>query len=130
MAGIAIGAGAGVICFLAVALKSRMGYDDSLDTFGVHGIGGAFGALATGVFASGAIQAGKTGLLEGNLHQLGVQAIGVLATVVYSVVVSLVLLKVIDAVMGLRVNEENEELGLDLSQHGEAAYDLPTAAAF
>jgi Amt family ammonium transporter len=128
MAALAIGAGAGVACFLAVALKSRMGYDDSLDTFGVHGIGGAFGALATGIFASGAIQAGKTGLLEGNMHQLSIQAVGVLATVVYTVVVSFILLKLVDAVMGLRVNEENEELGLDLSQHGEAAYDMPVAA--
>jgi len=128
LAGMAIGAGAGVVCFLAVALKSRMGYDDSLDTFGVHGVGGAFGALATGVFASAAIQAGKTGLLEGNMHQITIQAVGVLAAVLYSAVVSLVLLKLVDAVLGLRVDERAEELGLDITQHGEAAYDMPLVA--
>ncbi len=124
MAAIAIGAVAGIGCFLAVAAKSRLGYDDSLDTFGVHGVGGTIGALLTGVFASGAIMAGKAGLLEGNAHQLTVQAIGVLATVAYTVVVSFVLLKVLDATMGLRVNPDQETLGLDLSQHGETAYDL------
>lgn len=125
LAAIAIGAGAGIVCYYAVLMKSGLGYDDSLDTFGIHGVGGAFGALATGVFASGAIQAGKTGLLEGNIHQLGVQAIGVLGTVLYAGIVSFVLLKAIDAVMGLRVDQDHERLGLDLSQHGETAYDFP-----
>ncbi|HEY3268991.1 MAG TPA: ammonium transporter [Armatimonadota bacterium] len=124
MAAAAIGLIVGVVCFLAVALKSRLGYDDSLDTFGVHGVGGTVGALLTGVFASAAIQAGKTGLLEGNAHQLLVQAIGVGATIAYSVVVSIVLLKLVDALLGLRVHRDEETLGLDLSQHGETAYDL------
>jgi Amt family ammonium transporter len=124
LAAIVIGLAAGIVCFLAVSAKSRLGYDDSLDTFGVHGVGGTLGALLTGVFASGAIQAGKTGVLEGNMHQLTVQAIGVIVTVAYSVVVSFVLLKVLDVVMGLRVHRDHETLGLDLSQHGEVAYDL------
>ena len=127
MAAIAIGLLVGVSCYGAVAAKSKLGYDDSLDTFGVHGVGGTIGALATGVFASAAIQAGKTGLLEGNARQLGVQAISILAVVAYSVVVSFVLLKVLDATMGLRVTREDEILGLDLSQHGEEAYDLSAA---
>lgn len=127
VAAIAIGLLVSAFCFAAVAAKSKLGYDDSLDTFGVHGVGGTVGALLTGVFASAAIQAGKTGLLEGNAHQLGVQAIGVLAVIAYSVVVSFVLLKFLDAVMGLRVNREDEMLGLDLSQHGEEAYDLAAA---
>ncbi|HEY3414305.1 MAG TPA: ammonium transporter [Armatimonadota bacterium] len=127
MAAIAIGLLVSIVCYIAVAAKAKLGYDDSLDTFGVHGVGGTIGALATGVFASAAIQAGKTGLLEGNARQLGVQAVGVLAVVVYSVVVSFVLLKILDAVMGLRVTREDEILGLDLSQHGEEAYDLSSS---
>jgi len=119
-----IGAAAGIGCFLAVALKARLGYDDSLDTFGVHGVGGALGALLTGVFATGAIQAGKTGLLEGNYHQLGVQALSVAVTVAYTATVSFVLLKLVDALMGLRVDRDHETVGLDLSQHGETAYDM------
>jgi Amt family ammonium transporter len=118
-----IGIGVGVLCYFAVSWKNRLGYDDSLDAFGVHGVGGTWGALATGLFASQAINAaGKNGLFYGNPAQLGVQALGVLATIVYAVVVTFVLLKVVDALMGLRVSEEQESEGLDLSQHGEAAY--------
>jgi Amt family ammonium transporter len=118
-----IGIGVGVLCYFAVSWKNRLGYDDSLDAFGVHGVGGTWGALATGLFASQAINAaGKNGLFYGNPAQLGVQALGVLATIVYAVVVTFVLLKIVDALMGLRVSEEQESEGLDLSQHGEAAY--------
>jgi Amt family ammonium transporter len=127
MAAIAIGLAVSVLCFGAVAAKAKLGYDDSLDTFGVHGVGGTVGALLTGIFASAAIQAGKTGLLEGNAHQLWVQAVGVAAVVAYSIVVSFVLLRVLDAVMGLRVSRDDEIMGLDLSQHGEEAYDLSAA---
>lgn len=123
-AALVIGFGAGVLCYYAVLYKSRLGYDDSLDTFGIHGVGGTWGALATGIFASGAIQAGKAGLLEGNPGQVRAQFIGVAATIVYSVVVSYLILRLLDAVMGLRVSREEERLGLDLSQHGETAYDV------
>ena len=121
---ILIGVGAGGLCYAAIMAKSRFGYDDSLDVFGVHGIGGAWGALATGVFAVAAI-GGTAGLLEsGNLGQLGVQATSVLATVVYSFVVTFLIARFVDATVGLRVNEEQEMTGLDLSEHGEVGYNL------
>ncbi|HEY3283710.1 MAG TPA: ammonium transporter [Armatimonadota bacterium] len=119
-AAMAIGVMAGALCYLFVAKKTKWGYDDSLDTFGVHGVAGILGALATGVFAS----QGARGLLYGNPSLFGVQCIGVLATVVYSVAVSFVLLKALDATLGLRVSSEDESAGLDLSQHGETAYNL------
>ncbi len=120
---ILIGLGAGVFCFAACNLKTRFGYDDSLDVVGVHGIGGTWGALATGLFASKLInEAGADGLFYGNPRQLGIQAIGVLATWVFAFVGSIVLLKVVDALVGLRVSEEEEFVGLDLSQHSETAY--------
>ena len=121
---ILIGVGAGVLCYAAIMAKSRFGYDDSLDVFGVHGIGGAWGALATGVFAVAAI-GGTAGLLEsGNLGQLGIQATSVLATAVYSFVVTFLIARFVDATVGLRVNEEQEMTGLDLSEHGEVGYNL------
>ena len=120
-----IGAGAGAVCYVAVMkLRPTFGYDDSLDTFGIHGVGGAWGALATGLFASKLVnEAGNDGLFAGNPSQLAIQLAGVLATVVYAALVSFVLLKALDATMGLRVKEEAEEEGLDLSEHGELAYD-------
>jgi Amt family ammonium transporter len=120
---IIIGLAAGVICFCAVRMKPRFGYDDALDVVGVHAVGGIFGALATGLFASVLINpAGANGLLYGNPRQLGIQAVGVLATIAFSGVGSAVLLKLTDVVVGLRVNEEEEHMGLDLSQHNENAY--------
>ncbi len=114
-----IGLAAGVICFwTAVYMKNMLGYDDSLDAFGVHAIGGIVGALLTGVFAVKAI-GGTAGVLEGNGAQLMIQAKGVLVTIVYDAVVSFVILKVIDMVVGLRVTEEQEREGLDVSLHGE-----------
>src|SRR5690606_15810732 len=108
-----------------VAVKFRLGYDDALDVVGVHGVGGAWGALATGLFASTAVNAaGADGLLAGNPWQVVVQAASVLATIVYVFVVSYVLLRGVDALLGLRANEEEEVVGLDLSQHGERAYSL------
>jgi ammonium transporter, Amt family len=114
-----IGFVAGVACYWgAVVLKPRMGYDDSLDAFGVHGIGGIVGALLTGVFAIEAI-GGAKGLLEGNPGQVLIQLEGIVGTIVYCAAVTFVILKVIEAVMGLRVDEETEIGGLDYNLHGE-----------
>ncbi len=124
-AAIVIGGAVGVICYWAISLKHVFGFDDSLDAFGVHGVGGSFGALATGVFASKAVNdAGGDGLLYGNAHQLVPQLAGVVATALYSFVMTLVILKIVDAVVGLRVSEDDELTGLDLSQHGEVGYNL------
>jgi len=122
---IAIGAVAGVVCYLAVRMKSRFGYDDALDVFGVHGVGGIWGALATGVFASVAVNSGgANGLLYGNPRQLLVQAIAVGASIAFAFVGSLILLKVTDTLVGLRVDAESESMGLDLSEHEENGYAL------
>jgi len=124
-ASILIGLGAGVFCYTAIQLTKRLKVDDALDVFGVHGVGGAWGALATGIFATVAINSGaKDGLLYGNPGQLGIQAIAVAASIVYSAVMTFVILKVIDVFVGLRVPESEEVLGLDASQHREAAYQI------
>jgi ammonium transporter, Amt family len=118
-----IGIGAGVLCYTAVMLKPLFGYDDALDAVGVHGIGGTWGALATGLFASKAVNAaGADGLFFGNPAQLGIQAMAVLVTMVFVFVGTLIILAIVDAIMGLRVNEEDERAGLDISQHDERAY--------
>jgi Amt family ammonium transporter len=144
MAALAIGAIAGVFCFLMVThVKARFGYDDTLDAFGVHGAGGTIGALLTGVFATSAINpifkdaAGRvlpSGALEGNTHQFVNQAIGVGIAAALAIVGTLVILKLVDAVIGLRVPEHHEIQGLDLSQHGEEGYywehPTPARAAF
>jgi Amt family ammonium transporter len=115
-----IGAVAGVGCYWgATGLKHMMRYDDSLDAFGVHGVGGIIGALLTGVFARTAINKAGTGLIDGNAHQVIIQIYGILATVVYDAIVTLIILMVIKAVIGLRVSDENEREGLDITQHGE-----------
>jgi Amt family ammonium transporter len=125
MSSIVIGAAGGVVCFLACNLKAKFGYDDSLDVVGVHCVGGTTGAILTGVFASKAVNsAGADGLLFGNPAQFGIQLISVVATLVYCFIAALILLKVVDVVVGLRVVEEDEVAGLDLSQHGETAYQL------
>ena len=114
-----IGFAAGLVCYWgAVVLKRKMGYDDSLDVFGVHGLGGITGALLTGVFAVEAI-GGTGGLLEGNAGQVLIQIEGIAATVVYCAIATFVILKVIGATMGLRVDEETEIGGLDYNLHGE-----------
>ncbi|NLV25452.1 MAG: ammonium transporter [Deltaproteobacteria bacterium] len=119
-AALIMGLAAGAVCYFAVLMKHKFGYDDSLDAFGVHGVGGAFGALATGVFAS----VGATGLLLGNLHQLWVQFIGVAVAGTYAVVVTLMILKLLKVTMGLRVSEEEEMVGLDKTVHSESGYNL------
>jgi len=120
MGAIAIGLGVGVISFLAIEFKSRLGFDDALDVWACHGIGGTWGALATGLFAQLAVNpAGANGLLYGNPSLLGSQAIAVGVTWVYAFTVTFILLKVLDRVMGLRVTGDEEEIGLDLTQHGE-----------
>jgi ammonium transporter, Amt family len=125
MASIVIGALAGVFCYTACNLKTKLGYDDSLDVVGVHGVGGTWGALATGIFATKLVNdAGGDGLLYGNPKQLGIQIVAVLVTMVLGFVGTIVILKVLDAVMGLRVSEEDEQAGLDLSQHSETAYSF------
>ncbi|NPV26293.1 MAG: ammonium transporter [Firmicutes bacterium] len=124
MSAIAIGFVVGILCYFAVAVvKTKLGYDDSLDVFGIHGVGGTWGAIATGIFASKAINpAGNDGLLFGNPALVGTQIVAVLATVVFAAVTTFIILKLVDTVCGLRVSEEEEEAGLDLTQHGEDAY--------
>jgi Amt family ammonium transporter len=137
MSALLIGILAGIFCsFMVFEVKSRLGYDDSLDAFGVHGAGGTLGALLTGVFAVSIINpafgndpSGKpvpTGVLDGHWGQLGNQAAGVAVAWGISLVGTLVLLFVVDKVIGLRVSPEHESAGLDLSQHGEEGYDFNT----
>jgi Amt family ammonium transporter len=123
LSSIVIGGAAGALCYFAVVAKSRFGYDDSLDVFGVHGVGGTLGALATGLFASSAI-GGTDGLFFGNPGQFGIQLVSVAAAWIYSFIVTFIILKILDATMGLRVSEEEEVQGLDLTQHGEAGYSM------
>jgi Amt family ammonium transporter len=117
---IAIGGLSSLICYGAVRMKSRLGYDDSLDAFGVHGVGGIWGALATGVFAVTPV----AGLLAGNASQLGKQALGVIVTVVFAALGTLLIGLALRATIGLRVSEQHERDGLDISAHGERGYHL------
>jgi Amt family ammonium transporter len=122
---IIIGLVAGGLCYYAVLAKAKLGYDDALDVVGVHGVGGLWGALATGLFASTAINPdGADGLFFGNPSLLGIQALDAFATIVYSIIVTFVILKVIDVVIGLRVSREDEIQGLDITQHSETGYSL------
>ncbi len=125
MASIVIGAIAGFLCYSACNLKTKLGYDDSLDVVGVHAVGGTWGALATGLFATKTInEAGGDGLFYGNPGQLGVQIVAILASWVLAFVMTFIILKVLDVIMGLRVSPDDEAAGLDLSQHSETAYTL------
>jgi Amt family ammonium transporter len=124
-AGLIFGVAAGLICFWACTVKNKFGYDDSLDAFGIHGVGGLLGALITGVFSTRAVIPGAStpqGLLEGNAMQVVNQAVGAVAAIVLAVIGTLVLLRIIDAVIGLRVSQQEELQGLDLSQHSEEGY--------
>lgn len=125
MSSIIIGLGAGIVCSTACTVKTKLGYDDSLDVVGVHGIGGTWGALATGLFAQKAINsAGNNGLLFGNPHQFVVQLIAVAVTWTLAIVGTFIILSILKVIMGLRVSEEEEQMGLDLSQHNETGYTL------
>lgn len=119
-----IGIGGGVLCSIACSMKPKLGYDDSLDVVGVHGVGGTWGALATGLFASKAINAAANdGLFFGNPGQLWIQFVTVVATWILAVVGTYILLSVVRAIVGLRIADDEERLGLDLSQHNERAYE-------
>ena len=130
MSALVIGFIAGIACYLMVTkVKAIFGYDDALDAFGVHGAGGTIGAILTGFFAQQAINpifgAGKpTGALDGHWGQIGNQLIGVAIAWAFAIVGSIVLLKVTDLITGIRVTEEQEIEGLDITQHGEEAYNL------
>jgi Amt family ammonium transporter len=134
MSGMAIGLIAGVCCYLAVTkVKARFGYDDSLDAFGVHGVGGTLGAILTGVFAHSAINqpfkdsAGKAlpvGLIEGNVGQVINQIIATAASWTMAIIGTLIILWVVDKLVGLRMSEEDERQGIDITQHGEEGYNL------
>jgi ammonium transporter, Amt family len=138
MSALVIGLIAGVVCYLMVAqVKARLGYDDSLDAFGVHGVGGTLGAILTGVFASRAINpilkdaqgnALGLGVLDGNAGQLLNQFVGVAIGWILAIVGTVVILKVVDLTIGLRVPENHEIQGLDLSQHGEEGYNFEVSA--
>jgi Amt family ammonium transporter len=121
---IIIGVGAGVICYFAVVMKNAFGYDDALDVFAVHGIGGTWGAIATGLFANPAINSAGTGLFFGNPSQVITQVMAVAATWSLAIVGTYIILKIVDAIVGLRMTKEEEVTGLDLSQHNESAYNL------
>src|SRR5512145_19790 len=115
-----------IVCYAAVAIiKGKLGYDDSLDAFGVHGVGGSVGTLLTGIFAQKAINAaGSDGLLFGNLHQFGVQCLMLVVTIAFAAIMTFIIFKVVDAIIGMRVEEKNEIIGLDLTQQSEAAYTV------
>ena len=120
-AAIIIGAVAGVLCYMALLFRVGRGLDESCDAWAVHGMGGLWGAIATGIFASASVN-NYTGLIYGNFHQFAVQIMAAGASVVYAFVMTLILAKIVDSVMGLRVTEDEEYVGLDIAQHGEKAY--------
>jgi Amt family ammonium transporter len=124
MAALAIGFGAGTLCYIAVRLRAKLGFDDSLDVVGVHGVGGMWGAVATGIFAAASVSglSYADGLIYGEWHRLTDALVGIVAIGGYSFVVTFIILKVLDLTMGIRVSEDDEEIGLDVTQHGERAY--------
>ncbi|HEX9006984.1 MAG TPA: ammonia channel protein, partial [Bacteroidota bacterium] len=123
LSAVVIGLGVAAVCYWALNKRITWGLDDTLDAFSVHGVGGIFGALMTGVLASRAVNpGGADGLLYGNPEQLAVQALAVVVTMAFSAVVTFVLLKLVDATIGIRAAEEHESEGLDLVEHGEKGY--------
>jgi len=118
---LAIGAVAGVLCYMALLFRLGRGLDESCDAWAVHGMGGLWGAFATGIFATPAVS-GYAGLIYGSFDQFAVQIMAAGASVLYAFAVTYLLARAVDAVMGLRVTEEEEYVGLDISQHGEKAY--------
>jgi Amt family ammonium transporter len=123
VAAVVMGVAAGLVCYGAVMMKGRLGYDDALDAFGIHGVGGALGAVLTGVLASAA-WGGNDGLIAGNSGLFVENIIGVLAAGAYSMLVTFAILKILDATIGLRVTHDQEREGLDTSLHGEEGYHL------
>ena len=119
---IVIGFLAGAVCYGAILLRQRLKIDDALDVWAVHGVGGTLGIFLTGVLAVAAVNAGYSGLIDGNPHQVVVQLVAIAATWIYSAVATLIILKVVDRAVGLRVGADEEEAGLDASQHGEVAW--------
>jgi len=120
-----IGLGAALVSYAAISvIKPRLGYDDALDVFGIHGFSGIWGVLAVGLFASPFINTAGTGVLYGNPHQLAVQALGITVTFIYSLIVTLLIAKAIDLTIGLRVSSDEETQGLDLATHDEVAYNI------
>ena len=120
-----IGVLAGIGCYYGIRAKNKLGYDDSLDVVGIHGLGGIIGLLAAGLFATKMVNPdGADGLFFGNPSQLGIQSLAIIVTIVYTFVLSYILLKIIDKCFGLRVPERDELNGLDLSEHEETAYNL------
>lgn len=125
LSAVIIGALAGIICYGGILLKNKLGYDDSLDVVAIHGLGGMWGAIATGLFASTAINtAGADGLFFGNPSQILIQLVSVIATIAFSFSMTFIILRAIDLLVGLRVTGEEEERGLDISLHNETGYDL------
>jgi Amt family ammonium transporter len=125
ISGIVMGFLAGLVCYLACTkIKNTFGYDDSLDAFGVHGVGGTLGAILTGVFATSIVTGNEhsTGFFDGNQGQIVTQIISVVAAFIFSAVGTVIIIKILDAIMGLRVDESDEIKGLDISQHGEEGY--------
>jgi Amt family ammonium transporter len=119
---ILIGLVAGGLCYSATLLRERLRIDDALDVFAVHGVGGVFGAIATGVLATSAVQSAYKGLIDGNAGQVVTQLLAVGATIAYAVVATFVIIKLVDLILGIRVSLRDEELGIDLAVHGEVAY--------
>ena len=125
MAALIIGLVGGIICYFAVNLKSKLGYDDALDVVGIHGVGGTWGALATGLFASLAVNSGgNNGLFYGNPKQLWIQFVAVVATWIFVFVVTMIILYILKITIGIRVDSDEENQGLDLSQHNETSYNM------
>ncbi|MEO8461749.1 MAG: ammonium transporter [Chloroflexota bacterium] len=119
---ILIGLTAGALCYSATLLRERIKVDDALDVFAVHGVGGIFGAVATGVLATSAVQSGFSGLIDGNPGQVITQLVAVGATIGYAVTATFVIVKLVDAILGIRISARDEEMGIDLAIHGEVAY--------
>jgi len=125
MSALIIGLAAGAVCYVSLTMKTKLGYDDSLDAFGVHGVGGFVGTFATGLFASTLINpAGSNGLLFGGHHLFVSQMTAIAVTAVYSFIATVILLKILDKFIGLRIDQESELHGLDISQHGETGYSI------
>jgi Amt family ammonium transporter len=126
MSALAVGAITSLVCFYTANWRAKSRLDDSLDAFAVHGVGGAVGAILTGVFATAALKGinsvAAAGLLEGGFRQVGIQLLSIAAVIAYTMAVSFILLKVLDRIWGLRVDEECEHHGLDIKAHGEEAY--------